>query len=121
MKRTVIILLCFLLCLSLVACGTDQTSGNDQKADFEEGPDFIALISYAETALENITGSNVSVSTRKDDWNITKTNLRYVLSSQNVKIDGNTRDVIIKIEFEDDSYSHYKVFQLKIDGKDIDL
>ena len=103
MKKLIAVLLTVFLCLGLMACGSKQSqSGEGTK---EEGPSFIELISYAETALEGIIGSEVSVSTKKDDWDIAKTNLRYVLSSPVVEIAGNPKDLIIKIEFEDDTYS----------------
>jgi hypothetical protein len=83
-------------------------------------PKFLELISYAETAIEGITGQSVSPSVREDDWSITKTNLRYVMRSD-MKIGGISRDVIVKIEFSDTNYTDYIVFQLKIDGINIDL
>ena len=54
----------------------------------------------------------VDVSTRETDWNISEVGLRYVLESV-VDIDGAPTDVIVKIEFDDDKYESYTVFQLK--------
>lgn len=81
-------------------------------------PDFIELISYAETVLEDATEMPVDVSTRETDWDVSEAGLRYVLESV-VDIDGTPTDVIVKIEFDDDKYENYSVFQLKINGVDI--
>jgi hypothetical protein len=89
-------------------------------AEAPEEPDFIALISYAETAIEDITNEDVTVSVRESDWDIDKTLLRYVMKSSSVKIADQAHDVIIKLEF-DRTYETYSVLQLKIDGNNIDL
>lgn len=81
-------------------------------------PDFIELISYAETILEDATEMPVDVSTREPDWDISEVGLRYVLESV-VDIDGTPTNVIVKIEFDDDKYESYTVFQLKVNGVDI--
>lgn len=83
------------------------------------GPDFIALISYFEYALEDITGQNVRISYMRGDWEIGKANFRYILTT-NCKIGQIRYDVIMKMEF-DEKYETYEVFQLKIDGHNIDF
>ncbi len=91
-------------------------------ANGNAGPDRIALITYVETALEDILKQKVEVITWEfgaDDWDITRTLNRYVLKGRG-QIGDAPYDIIIKLEF-DETYETYTVFQLKIDGKNIDL
>ena len=97
MKKVVTLILAVLLIGSIsTACGSTGSSKTKE-------PTFIELISYAETALEDITKKDVSVSVKEEDWEITNVNLRYVLKST-VDIGGVPSDVIIKYEFEDKTY-----------------
>lgn len=114
MKKIILILFITMSCF-LISCSSSSVDQENKE------PDFIELISYVETVLEDITGFKVTVSTKKDDWSIKQTGLRYVLSSPNVKFNEVVKDVIIKLEFEDETYAYYKVIQLKIDNKNIDL
>lgn len=83
------------------------------------GPGFIELVTYFEVGLEDITGKNVKISVREDDWEIGKANLNYILKTNCEIGDKKGHDVIMKINF-DETYETYAVFQLKIDGKNID-
>lgn len=116
--RKVINILCILIIVIMLAgCGKNQEKQESKNNE----PNLIELVSYAETALESITKSKVSVSVKEDDWNISKTGLRYVMSSELVEFDGVNKSVVLKLEFEDDKYEYYKVLQLKIDNKNIEL
>ena len=86
------------------------------------GPDRIALITYAETAMEDILKQDVSflyIGNGADTFDISKTNLRYIIKGK-CKVDDAPYEVIVKLEF-DEAYETYEVFQLKLDGKNIDL
>ena len=83
------------------------------------GPDFITLITIFEIRMEEYVGKDVEISFYKEDWDIGKANFRYIITTT-CKIDYRYYDVIMKIEF-DETYETYVVFQLKIDGINIDL
>lgn len=83
------------------------------------GPDFITLISVFEYWLEGFIGENVKISVFEEDWKISKANFGYVLTTK-CRIPYKEYDVIMKIEF-DETYETYEVFQLKINGINIDL
>lgn len=83
------------------------------------GPDFITLIVSFENALEIMTGQDVEISVFEEDWYILKTNFRYNLTTD-CKIANFSHEVIMKIEF-DETYETFNLFQLKIDGVNIDL
>lgn len=94
---------------------------SSDKVRTQNEPSFLELVSYAETAIEKISGRKASISVREEDWKISKTNLRYVMQSQEVKVDGIKCEIIIKLEFEDSKFEAYKVLQLKVNGVDIPL
>jgi len=81
------------------------------------GPDFITLISVFEYWLEGYLGQDVKISVLEEDWEIGKSNFRYILTTT-CRIPYKEYDIIMKIEF-DETYETYEVFQLKIDGIDI--
>lgn len=83
------------------------------------GPDFITLMLDFENALETMTGQEVEISTFEDDWYIMKGNFGYNLTTD-CKIAKYKHEVVLKIEY-DETYEHFKVFQLKIDGVNIDF
>ena len=83
------------------------------------GPDFVTLITIFEIRMEEYVGKDVEISFYKEDWEIGKSNFRYIITTS-CKIDYRYYDVIMKIEF-DETYETYEVFQLKINGIDIDL
>lgn len=83
------------------------------------GPDFVTLITIFETRMEEYVGKDVEISFYKEDWEIGKSNFRYIITTS-CKIDYRYYDVIMKIEF-DETYETYEVFQLKINGVNIDL
>ena len=66
-----------------------------------------------------MTGQDVEISTFEGDWYIMKANFRYNLTTD-CRIAKYKHEVILKIEY-DESYEHFKVFQLKVDGVNIDL
>lgn len=61
----------------------------------------------------------MKISVLDEDWEIGKSNFRYVLTTT-CRIPYKEYDVIMKIEF-DEKYETYEVFQLKINGINIDL
>jgi len=83
------------------------------------GPDFITLISVFEYWLEGYLGEDVKISVLEEDWEIGKSNFRYILTTT-CRIPYKEYDIIMKIEF-DETYETYEVFQLKINGINIDL
>lgn len=117
------ILLLVLVLLFVIGCSPSNTEQkNTETPDpLAGGPDRMALLTYAQTAMADILKSKVDLDLFEfDNYKIEKTLLRYVIIGP-YKIDGVKRDVIVKLEFEDNTYEYYKVFQLKIDGKNIDL
>jgi len=120
MKRyiSLVATIILVLCLVLTSCGSPKYESTELSID-KDGPGFIELISYTETALEDITGEDVSVMPDEKAWDISKTDLSYVLSTD-VKIGGISKEIIIKIKFDDNTYTTYSVYQLKIDGQNID-
>lgn len=99
---------------------TDGEFGTDINGNY--GPDRIALITYAEMAMEDVLKQDVNflwLGNSADDIQIDKTNLRYIITGK-CKIDDTTYDAIIKLEF-DETYKTYTMFQLKLDGKNIDF
>ena len=55
----------------------------------------------------------------KEDWDIGKANFRSILTTT-CRIEYRSYDVIMKIEF-DETYETYEVFQLKINGINMDI
>ena len=66
-----------------------------------------------------MTGQEVEISTFEDDWYIMKGNFGYNLTTD-CKIAKYKHEVVLKIEY-DETYEHFKVFQLKVDGVNIDI
>lgn len=113
------ILLLALMLLFVIGCSPSNTEQkNTETPDpLAGGPNKLELVIYAQTAMENFLKVKIEpVYTIDDNYEVTKTLLRYVIIGP-YKIDGVKRDVIVKLEFEDDKYEYYKIFQLKIDGK----
>lgn len=83
------------------------------------GPDFVTLMTVFELWLEDYVGKDVEISYSKGDWDISKSNFRYIITTT-CRIDYRYYDVIMKLEF-DETYETYVVFQLKINGINMDI
>ena len=106
----------FLLAVLLVACGDSSSS----VSEFDEGPTKSDLLGYAQIAFEGATGEeDATFSISVSDYTIEKTGFRYVITGP-VEYGGASHEAIIKLEF-DEEYNEFWLFQLKVDGQNIDI
>lgn len=118
MKKVLSVAVGLFLVLALSACG--GSSGSSSVSEFEEGPTKSELLGYAQIAFQGATGeSGATFSISTSDYTIEKTGWRYVITGP-VTYGNATHEAIIKLEFTED-YQEFELFQLKIDGQNIDL
>jgi len=81
-------------------------------------PNSVAIATYAQLLVQELTGANVSLVGQTGDWNMTQSDLFF-----GIRLDMQANDVIMnvlyQIEFTDDTFQYYEILLLQIDGVDL--
>ena len=68
-----------------------------------------------------IEDGTIAVSGSMNDWRFEETDLRYLITTNRLSINDDMHDFIIKIEFDGIYYESFRILQIKLDDKNIDL